>query len=158
MTTETTTDQIVFNQRNDGQQKNNGSNANVNNGNNKNKNKNNNNNNNNGFNNNRNNNNKNNKNNNNNNNNNKNNGKNKNNKQNQAPKPEPVAAPEEDEIRTMGIPETLTVKELAEKIGKSGAEIVKCLMKKGIMVAINQTVDFDTAVSVGEEYNVIFEA
>ena len=143
------------NQRNDGQQKNNGSNANVNNGNNKNKNKNNNNNNNNnGFNNNRNNNNKNNKN---NNNNNKNNGKNKNNKQNQAPKPEPVAAPEEDEIRTMEIPETLTVKELAEKIGKSGAEIVKCLMKKGIMAAINQTVDFDTAVSVGEEYNVIFE-
>ena len=145
------------NQRNDGQQKNNGSNASVNNGNNKNKNKNNNNNNNNGFNNNRNNNNKNNKNNNNNNNNNKNNGKNKNNKQNQAPKPEPVAAPEEDEIRTMEIPETLTVKELAEKIGKSGAEIVKCLMKKGIMAAINQTVDFDTAVSVGEEYNVIFE-
>ena len=145
------------NQRNDGQQKNNGSNANVNNGNNKNKNKNNNNNNNNGFNNNRNNNNKNNKNNNNNNNNNKNNGKNKNNKQNQAPKPELVAAPEEDEIRTMEIPETLTVKELAEKIGKSGAEIVKCLMKKGIMAAINQTVDFDTAVSVGEEYNVIFE-
>ena len=144
------------NQRNDGQQKNNGSNASVNNGNNKNKNKNNNNNNN-GFNNNRNNNNKNNKNNNNNNNNNKNNGKNKNNKQNQAPKPEPVAAPEEDEIRTMEIPETLTVKELAEKIGKSGAEIVKCLMKKGIMAAINQTVDFDTAVSVGEEYNVIFE-
>ena len=143
------------NQRNDGQQKNNGSNASVNNGNNKNKNKNNNNNN--GFNNNRNNNNKNNKNNNNNNNNNKNNGKNKNNKQNQAPKPEPVAAPEEDEIRTMEIPETLTVKELAEKIGKSGAEIVKCLMKKGIMAAINQTVDFDTAVSVGEEYNVIFE-
>ena len=143
------------NQKNDGQQKNNGSNANVNNGNNKNKNKNNNNNNNNnGFNNNRNNNNKNNKN---NNNNNKNNGKNKNNKQNQAPKPEPVAAPEEDEIRTMEIPETLTVKELAEKIGKSGAEIVKCLMKKGIMAAINQTVDFDTAVSVGEEYNVIFE-
>ena len=146
------------NQRNDGQQKNNGSNANVNNSNNKNKNKNNNNNNNNnGFNNNRNNNNKNNKNNNNNNNNNKNNGKNKNNKQNQAPKPEPVAAPEEDEIRTMEIPETLTVKELAEKIGKSGAEIVKCLMKKGIMAAINQTVDFDTAVSVGEQYNVIFE-
>ena len=139
------------NQRNDGQQKNNGSNANGNNGNNKNKNKNNNNNNN-GFNNNRNNNNKNNK-----NNNNKNNGKNKNNKQNQAPKPEPVAAPEEDEIRTMEIPETLTVKELAEKIGKSGAEIVKCLMKKGIMAAINQTVDFETAVSVGEEYNVIFE-
>ena len=72
------------------------------------------------------------------------------------PAPEPVVE-EEDEIRFMEIPESLTVKELAEKIGKSGAEIVKCLMKRGIMAAINQTVDFDTAVSVGEEYNVIFE-
>ncbi len=85
----------------------------------------------------------------------------KNNKNNKnvakpVPAPEPVVE-EEDEIRFMEIPESLTVKELAEKIGKSGAEIVKCLMKRGIMAAINQTVDFDTAVSVGEEYNVIFE-
>ncbi|MEA4973366.1 MAG: translation initiation factor IF-2 [Candidatus Metalachnospira sp.] len=68
--------------------------------------------------------------------------------------PQPIKEPE---IRTLEIPETLTVKELAEKIGKSGAEIVKCLMKKGIMAAINQPVDFETAVSVGEEYSVIFE-
>ena len=97
----------------------------------------------------------------------KNNGKNNNQQQNKnnknnknmakpVPAPEPVVE-EEDEIRFMEIPESLTVKELAEKIGKSGAEIVKCLMKRGIMAAINQTVDFDTAVSVGEEYNVIFE-
>ncbi len=89
------------------------------------------------------------------------NGAGKNNKNNKnvkpAPAPAPEAAKEEDEIRFMEIPESLTVKELAEKIGKAGAEIVKCLMKKGIMATINQTVDFDTAVSVGEEYNVIFE-
>ena len=90
--------------------------------------------------------------------NNKNNGKN-NNKNNNAAKPAPAPEPvqEEEEIRFMEIPENITVKELAEKLGKSGAEIVKCLMKKGIMAAINQSVDFDTAVSVGEEYNVIFE-
>ncbi len=88
---------------------------------------------------------------------NKNNKNNKNNKAKPAPAPAPAPVKEEDEIRFMEIPETLTVKELAEKIGKSGAEIVKCLMKKGIMAAINQSVDFDTAVSVGEEYNVIFE-
>ena len=90
--------------------------------------------------------------------NNKNNGKN-NNKNNNATKPAPAPEPvqEEEEIRFMEIPENITVKELAEKLGKSGAEIVKCLMKKGIMAAINQSVDFDTAVSVGEEYNVIFE-
>ena len=92
------------------------------------------------------------------NNNQKNKKNNKNNKNMAKPVPalEPVVE-EEDEIRFMEIPESLTVKELAEKIGKSGAEIVKCLMKRGIMAAINQTVDFDTAVSVGEEYNVIFE-
>ena len=90
--------------------------------------------------------------------NNKNNGKN-NNKNNNAAKPAPAPEPvqEEEEIRFMEIPENITVKELAEKLGKSGAEIVKCLMKKGIMAAINQSVNFDTAVSVGEEYNVIFE-
>ena len=90
--------------------------------------------------------------------NNKNNGKN-NNKNNNAAKPAPAPEPvqEEEEIRFMEIPENITVKELAEKLGKSGAEIVKCLMKKGIMAAINQSVGFDTAVSVGEEYNVIFE-
>ena len=88
--------------------------------------------------------------------NNKNNGKN-NNKNNNAAKPAPEPVQEEEEIRFMEIPENITVKELAEKLGKSGAEIVKCLMKKGIMAAINQSVDFDTAVSVGEEYNVIFE-
>ena len=87
---------------------------------------------------------------------NKNNNKNNKNMAKPVPAPEPVVE-EEDEIRFMEIPESLTVKELAEKIGKSGAEIVKCLMKRGIMAAINQTVDFDTAVSVGEEYNVIFE-
>ena len=90
--------------------------------------------------------------------NNKNSGKN-NNKNNNAAKPAPAPEPvqEEEEIRFMEIPENITVKELAEKLGKSGAEIVKCLMKKGIMAAVNQSVDFDTAVSVGEEYNVIFE-
>ena len=87
---------------------------------------------------------------------NKKNDKNNKNMAKPVPAPEPVVE-EEDEIRFMEIPESLTVKELAEKIGKSGAEIVKCLMKRGIMAAINQTVDFDTAVSVGEEYNVIFE-
>ncbi len=89
---------------------------------------------------------------------NKNSKNNKNNKNAQKPAPVPAPVKEEpDEIRFMEISESLTVKELAEKIGKSGAEIVKCLMKKGVMAAINQTVDFDTAVSVGEEYNVIFE-
>ncbi|WP_304507441.1 translation initiation factor IF-2 [Anaerotignum sp.] len=55
------------------------------------------------------------------------------------------------------IPETITVKDLAEVLGKKGSDLVMNLMKKGKMLNINATIDFDTAVAIGEEYNVILE-
>ena len=55
------------------------------------------------------------------------------------------------------IPESITVKELAEILGKKGSDLVMNLMKKGKMLAINATLDFDTAASIAEEYNVILE-
>ena len=55
------------------------------------------------------------------------------------------------------IGENPTVKEVAEVLEKNAAEIVKCLMKKGIMAGINQTIDFDTAVAIAEQYDVILE-
>ncbi|MBQ2879766.1 MAG: translation initiation factor IF-2, partial [Anaerotignum sp.] len=55
------------------------------------------------------------------------------------------------------IPESITVKELAEVLGKKGSDLVMNLMKKGKMLAINATLDFDTAASIAEEYNVILE-
>ncbi|WP_443080077.1 translation initiation factor IF-2 [Tyzzerella sp. An114] len=51
----------------------------------------------------------------------------------------------------------MTVKELAEKLNMSGTELVKNLMKKGVMAGINQSIDFDTAVKIGEDFNVIIE-
>ncbi len=53
--------------------------------------------------------------------------------------------------------ETMTVKELAEKIGRPGAEIIKQLMILGIMATINQTIDFDSASLVAAEFGVTLE-
>ena len=55
------------------------------------------------------------------------------------------------------IPESITVKELAEILGKKGSDLVMNLMKKGKMLAINAALDFDTAATIAEEYNVILE-
>ena len=64
---------------------------------------------------------------------------------------------EEEDIKIHYIGETITVKGLAEILGKSGAELVKSLMKQGIMAGINQSLDFDTAVKIAESYDVILE-
>ena len=48
----------------------------------------------------------------------------------------------------------LTVKELAEKMGREVSEIIKKLMLLGIMASINQEVDVDTATIVAEEFGV----
>lgn len=55
------------------------------------------------------------------------------------------------------IPESITVKDLAEVLGKKGSDLVMAFMKKGQMLNINATLDFDTAASIAEEYNVILE-
>jgi len=48
----------------------------------------------------------------------------------------------------------LTVKELAEKMGREVSEIIKKLMLLGVMATINQEVDVDTATIVAEEFGV----
>jgi len=51
----------------------------------------------------------------------------------------------------------ITVREMAEKLYKSIAEIIKVLMRKGIMATANQAIDFETAVYIGEEFNCLVE-
>ncbi|HIT87976.1 MAG TPA: translation initiation factor IF-2 [Candidatus Coprocola pullicola] len=77
-------------------------------------------------------------------------------KQQQKPQPE-VTQPVQEDVSVKYIGENPTVKEVAEVLEKNAAEIVKCLMKKGIMAGINQTIDFDTAVAIAEQYDVILE-
>ena len=49
------------------------------------------------------------------------------------------------------IPDEITVGELASRMKKTVAEVIKCLMKNGVMAAMNQTIDFDTAEFIATE-------
>ena len=49
------------------------------------------------------------------------------------------------------IPDEISVGELASRMKKTGAEVVKCLMKNGIMASLSQMIDFDTAAIIAEE-------
>ena len=52
---------------------------------------------------------------------------------------------------TVKIPEEITVGELASRMKKTAGEVIKLLMKNGVMAGINQTIDFDTAEYVATE-------
>ena len=52
---------------------------------------------------------------------------------------------------TVKIPDEIAVGELASRMKKTGAEVVKCLMMNGVMASLSQTIDFDTAAFVAEE-------
>ena len=52
---------------------------------------------------------------------------------------------------TVKIPDEITVGELASRMKKTAGEVIKCLMKNGVLAAINQTIDFDTAEFVATE-------
>ena len=52
---------------------------------------------------------------------------------------------------TVKIPDEISVGELASRMKKTGAEVVKCLMKNGVMASLSQLIDFDTASFVAEE-------
>ncbi len=54
----------------------------------------------------------------------------------------------DETIKAITLPDTLTVNELADELGLSAIEIIKELMKNGVMATINQVIDFDTAAIV----------
>ncbi|MCB9077923.1 MAG: translation initiation factor IF-2 [Anaerolineaceae bacterium] len=53
--------------------------------------------------------------------------------------------------RTIEIPQTITVRDLADKMSISPIEVIKVLMGNGIMANINQQIDFDTVTIIGED-------
>ena len=61
------------------------------------------------------------------------------------------AAPVEQRVLEVHVPETITVSELAHKMAVKASEVIKHLMKMGQMVTINQPLDQDTAMIVVEE-------
>ena len=52
---------------------------------------------------------------------------------------------------TVKIPDEIGVGELASRMKKTGAEVVKCLIKNGVMASLSDIIDFDTAAFVAEE-------
>ena len=57
-------------------------------------------------------------------------------------------------LTSITIPESLTVKDLAESLKKTSTEIIKKLMAYGVMATLNNEVDFETATVIAEEYGV----
>ncbi|HET9148930.1 MAG TPA: translation initiation factor IF-2 [Alphaproteobacteria bacterium] len=55
-------------------------------------------------------------------------------------------------VRDVTIPETITVQELANRMAERAGEVVKALMKMGVMATINQSIDADTAELVVAEF------
>jgi translation initiation factor IF-2 len=55
-------------------------------------------------------------------------------------------------VRDVVIPEAITVQELANRMAERGADVVKALMKMGVMATINQNIDADTAELVVGEF------
>src|SRR6516225_9291503 len=55
-------------------------------------------------------------------------------------------------VREVVVPETITVQELANRMAERGADVIKALMRIGVMATINQTIDADTAELVVSEF------
>ncbi len=62
---------------------------------------------------------------------------------------------EGDDIDSIEIGNTITVKELSEKLKKPSSEVIKALIFSGVMAALNQEIDFKTAEKVAEKFEVM---
>lgn len=60
-------------------------------------------------------------------------------------------------LTSVKLSETMTVKEFAEAIKKTSADVIKRLMKLGVMATVNQEIDFDTAAIIADEYGITAE-
>jgi len=72
----------------------------------------------------------------------------------QAPKKEEAKV---EEVKTIVLPEVITIKELAEKMKLQPSAIVKKLFLQGTIVTINQEIDFEKAEEIAMEYDVLCE-
>lgn len=63
----------------------------------------------------------------------------------------------EEQIKVITIPDSITIKELAEKMKMQPAAIVKKLFLQGQIVTVNQEVDFETAENIAIDFDIICE-
>ena len=84
-------------------------------------------------------------------------GKNQKNSRPQTVKPAPAPEKKEDEIKNIILPETMTIRELADKMKVQAAAIVKKLFLQGKIVTVNHEIDYETAEEIALEFNCIAE-
>ena len=72
-------------------------------------------------------------------------------------KPDPVPVKKEEPVSLIVIPETLTVKELAEKMKIQPSALVKKLFLDGKMVTVNTDLSFEDAEAIAIEYDIVCE-
>ena len=72
-------------------------------------------------------------------------------------KPEPVKQEPEEDIKQITIPESLTIRELADKMKMPAAALVKKLFMQGQMVSLNQEITFDEAEEIALSFDIIAE-
>ncbi len=75
----------------------------------------------------------------------------------QLTKPQPKEQKQEEKIKSIVIPEVLTIKELADKMKVVPSVIVKKLFMQGKIVTVNQEIDYDTAEEIALEFEVLCE-
>ena len=62
-----------------------------------------------------------------------------------------------EDLKLIQVPSTITVKELADRMGTTATEVIKNLMKKGKLATINQEISFELASQVAEDFDIIVE-
>lgn len=72
-------------------------------------------------------------------------------------KPEPKAAEPAEQIKVITLPETLTIKELADKMKLQPAVIIKKLFLQGKVVTVNQEISFEDAENIAIEFDIMCE-
>nr|MDA3845417.1 translation initiation factor IF-2 [Vallitaleaceae bacterium] len=68
-----------------------------------------------------------------------------------------IGITDEDGVRMIEVPDRITVKDLSLRIGVQVSDVIKVLFTQGIMTTANQEVDFDLAVKVADEFDVLAE-
>ena len=71
--------------------------------------------------------------------------------------PQKTKEPEEPQIKTITIPETLTIKELADAMKIQASTIIKKLFLKGQILTVNDEIDYETAENIAVEFDVLCE-
>ena len=78
-------------------------------------------------------------------------------KVNKHPFQKPVEKPVEETVKSIVIPEVLTIKELASKMKLQPSAIIKKLFLQGKVVTVNQEIDYEQAEEIALEYDVLCE-